>query len=1083
MADLLNLESAIRKSAPTFAKAIEKVAEATPGNEAAFRTRAWKLIDDFSTEHDLGLESRDEYRLFNGRADAVYNRFVIEYEPPGSLRANLTLKANQHAVGQVKDYLSGLVRRERHRPERLAGVAWDGHWFIFVMHSDAGWRVEDPVPVDDSSCERFLSLLASLNLERAVQPEYLIKDFGENSRVARLVVSTLYDALGKSDVPFVKVMFDQWSMQFKEVCDYEKTSKLKLEDEAAKFAVKGKDIDPFRFFFCLHTYYATFIKLLAVQIVQFYLMPKFGTNLRQAASADDARLKAFMDKLERGGIFKDFGINNFLEGDFFKWYVEAWDDKVAAAMRETIKVLANYSLVTLDVDPNTTRDILKVLYQGLVPKKLRHNLGEYYTPDWLAERLINMTVVGDLKPTDKVLDPACGSGTFLVLCIKKMREYARKKGMNESEVLDKILLNVVGFDLNPLAVISSRTNYLLALGDLLEHRKGDISLPVYLCDSVVTPHEGEDIFGKDRFKIKTAVGDFTLPKSVIRRDLIKRMAEALEEMVEVELDRDAAIERLASELGLDRAKNAVDLGLLADLHEQLLEKKKQRINGVWARVIKNAFAPLFLKNFDYIVGNPPWVNWRHLPEQYRRTVAPLWISYGIFEQKGMRAAYTNDDLSALMTYVVIDKNLKPTGRLGFLVTQALLKTASGSGFRKFLLPDTTSLGVVHVDDMSELRPFPNAENRTAALVLQRGRPTNYGKFTYWMWLKRDGWSASLPQDASWNDIESAVRFRQFVAEPVDPVDSTSHWLTGPHRALAPVRKALGEADYQARVGLHPGGANGVFWVRKIAERPGGLSIVANMAEEGEREIESIQAPVEDALLYKSLRGRDVARWHAVPASQVVVTHLPGMRLNAIPEADMKTTYPHAYAYLRRFEDALRKRGTWQVKQAIQAGKPFYSMSAIGDYTFSTWKVVWREQAAFMTAAVAGPDSGRPIMPDHKLMLVAVPSSREGHYLAAVLNSSIVRWTVAAYAVCTQIAPNVLQFVAVPKYQGQLDLHTHLARLSERAHKIAAKLDKKQVAESPEIKAIEEEIDLQAAKLWGLSDKELKEIKLALEELR
>ncbi len=47
--------------------------------------------------------------------------------------------------------------------------------------------------------------------------------------------------------------------------------------------------------------------------------------------------------------------------------------------------------------------------------------------------------------------------------------------------------NVVGFDLNPLAVISARTNYLLALGDLLQHRSGEISIPVYLADSILTP--------------------------------------------------------------------------------------------------------------------------------------------------------------------------------------------------------------------------------------------------------------------------------------------------------------------------------------------------------------------------------------------------------------------------------------------------------------------------------------------------------------------------------------------------------------------------------------------------------------------
>ncbi len=375
-------------------------------------------------------------------------------------------------------------------------------------------------------------------------------------------------------------------MQFSEVCDYAGASRLDLALEAERFAVKDPNLDPFKFFFCLHTYYVTFIKLLTVQIVQFYLMPRIGTNLRQALSYDDNGLKGFMEKMERGGIFKDFGIANFLEGDFFKWYLEVWNGQIASAVREMIAKLANYSLITLDADPNVTRDILKVLYQGLVPKRLRHNLGEYYTPDWLAERLIDVTVVGELKPSDRILDPACGSGTFLVIAIRKMRAYARKRMLPESEVLEKILLNVVGFDLNPLAVITTRANYLLALGELLEHRKGDISIPVYLCDSVVTPNEAENIFGKDRFRIKTAVGEFVLPKVVVNRVLIKLLAEVLEEMVEIELDRNSAISRFSTELKLDPIHNTDALQLLGDLYERLLELKYNRINSVWARVIK-----------------------------------------------------------------------------------------------------------------------------------------------------------------------------------------------------------------------------------------------------------------------------------------------------------------------------------------------------------------------------------------------------------------------------------------------------------------------------------------------------------------
>ena len=75
-------------------------------------------------------------------------------------------------------------------------------------------------------------------------------------------------------------------------------------------------------------------------------------------------------------------------------------------------------MVTLDVDPEETRDLLKQLYQNLMPKRLRHALGEYYTPDWLAELLLSRLHY-DGKPEVRLLDPACGSGTFLVQAIKE----------------------------------------------------------------------------------------------------------------------------------------------------------------------------------------------------------------------------------------------------------------------------------------------------------------------------------------------------------------------------------------------------------------------------------------------------------------------------------------------------------------------------------------------------------------------------------------------------------------------------------------------------------------------------------------
>ncbi|PIU23055.1 MAG: hypothetical protein COT13_05060, partial [Chloroflexi bacterium CG08_land_8_20_14_0_20_45_12] len=133
-----------------------------------------------------------------------------------------------------------------------------------------------------------------------------------------------------------------------------------------------------------------------------------------------------------------------------------------------------------------SEDILKALYQELVDPEARHDLGEYYTPDWLAQRMVERTLVEN--PKASVLDPACGSGTFLYMTIKGKRDALG----NSSETLEHILENVVGVDIHPLAVIISKTNYLLALGDLFKKRRKPVALPIYLADSIRLPQmEGQ----------------------------------------------------------------------------------------------------------------------------------------------------------------------------------------------------------------------------------------------------------------------------------------------------------------------------------------------------------------------------------------------------------------------------------------------------------------------------------------------------------------------------------------------------------------------------------------------------------------
>ena len=112
---------------------------------------------------------------------------------------------------------------------------------------------------------------------------------------------------------------------------------------------------------------------------------------------------------------------------------------------------------TLSVDPAESRDLLKQLYQQLFPKSVRHDLGEYYTPDWLADFVLD-EVGYDGNPEKRLLDPACGSGTFLVMALNRVKAWFSENrhscGFGEADLLQKVLTNVIGFDLNPLAVMA-----------------------------------------------------------------------------------------------------------------------------------------------------------------------------------------------------------------------------------------------------------------------------------------------------------------------------------------------------------------------------------------------------------------------------------------------------------------------------------------------------------------------------------------------------------------------------------------------------------------------------------------------------
>jgi len=1079
-----------------------------------------------ATLQTLGLTATPEYEktTLSGSADAVYGHAVIEYKRPGRLAekgfpTKLARQIARYLTDQARP--AGGRAKQAEALEKMIGIGLDGQQILFLRYSasgrkresplpplpgtqlefldlrglldfgglDGGFQMLGPVPVGRESVELLLLYLRSLS-RKPLTPEALAADFGPQGEVAPNLVNVFYTALqAHRDHPRVATFFAEWDRIFGIVYGEELG---KAERDAPELAAlyrmvgRGAVTTPLLkpLFFAVHTYYALLMKFLAVELASLQGGALVSSFVAALPSIPEKQLHRELTNLENGGTFALLGINNFLEGDFFGWYLDAWQTpgvsetpgvSLADGIRALARTLADFEPATTTLEPEHTRDLLKKLYQYLVPRKLRHDLGEYYTPDWLAERLLNQVGYKG-EPDKRLIDPSCGSGTFLILALRRLRQYAADHLIPPAGVLDAALRNIVGFDLNPLSVIAARTNYLLALGDLLRYRRGPVDLPVYMCDSIMTPTEQADIFGKS-YRLRTVVGDFDIPGETVAAGEMGILSSLLESCVRDQYAPDEFLARARRELTVGEAMTE---SALEGLYRQLYHLDEEGRDGLWARLLKNAFAPVLVGKFDFVVGNPPWVNWESLSDEYREATKRLWVDYGLFSLKGhaARLGGGKKDLAMLFAYASIDHYLKKDGKLGFVMTQTVFKTkGAGDGFRRFRLGEKGDhLRVLHVDDLSRLQPFEGATNRTSVVVCQRGHRIRY-PVPYTLWGRRTG-RARVDIDKPLDEVLDETTRANLWAQPVDRDNPTSPWMTARKGALKTLQKAIGPAPYQARAGSCTW-ANGIYWVRVLGKRPDGLMLIDNLEDVGRRKIASEQAAVEPDLVYPLLRGREVERWQADPSIYILAVQDPETR-KGYEESKMRVEYPHLYGYLKRFERILGSRSG--MKRYFDPDKdPFYSIYNVASYTFAPYKVVWKALTRKTAVTVVSThedkwfDEPKVVIPEHNTIFIPTQLEQEAHYLCAVLNSDIGSLVVQAHSSLFYSA-SILEHIAVPQFDTGNPIHTWLATLSHQAHQLAVARDEASLA------AVETQVDKAAAELWGITDRELKEIRRSLEEL-
>ena len=257
------------------------------------------------------------------------------------------------------------------------------------------------------------------------------------------------------------------------------------------------------------TWYLLAVKLLVAETMAAVAgRPSVVTQL--CRSDGQHALRTEIEALEQGPLLGQLrgnngdGDNNG-EGDPFAWYLDAWSDEIAETIRDMAARLAGYPPEAIARIPAGGQDLFKPLYQAVFPRTLRHSLGEYYTPDWLADHVLDQ-VGYRADAGGRLLDPACGPGTFLMAAVRRLRAAGRDRREEvawRATLARRILDGVVGLELSPLAAMTARANYLLAIADLIP---GDaaVEIPVYRCDAIL---DGPESVGRPQQPFDFVVGN------------------------------------------------------------------------------------------------------------------------------------------------------------------------------------------------------------------------------------------------------------------------------------------------------------------------------------------------------------------------------------------------------------------------------------------------------------------------------------------------------------------------------------------------------------------------------------------------
>ena len=915
-----------------------------------------------------------------GRADAYYGNAIIEFEK--SLSATLA-----EAERQLREYVAGTWQKDKSlRP--LLAIASDGiNWKIYRPTLAAG---STPTPdgiildeleslkVGDDTLGAFWLRLTSLLFRPQQMEPTAIRfrlDFGASSPLYRDAMASLKKAWAAvNSQPEAKLAFDTWQRYL--TVTY---GRLTESTTAIKDAETSQEISELESLFLRHTYLATIARLL------------IWAALSQGKGSDDLG-KVARDVLS-GSYFRSKRLANLVDDDFFHWVRNSDAEKILAPdWQRMLSQLTDFDLSQVH------EDVLKGVYQQLIDPKDRHDLGEYYTPDWLCERIVE-----ELLPKQgykSVLDPTCGSGSFLRAAITHFLQHNAEGTPNER--LRLILKHVQGIDIHPVAVTIARATYVLALGKLINSARKPVQIPVFMADSLFLPREVEQnliqqlngieiTYGQKKDEKQVVIPDTLIQMPELFDDAIAACTSIAEEHAKTSKDTRASMSRHLShnvpELSALLEYQKV-LDALWSFTEGLAELICKRRNSIWSFIIRNSYRPAMLKGkFDYIIGNPPWLSYRYITDpDYQEEVKRRAVDKYKIAPRSQKL-FTQMELATVFLAHSMATFANRTARLGFVMPRGVLSADQHQNLilRKYAIE--TRMKLTGYWDLWDVAPLFNVP----ACVL-------FAKSDYGISYPTDKlavleWSGTLPgRDVAWEVAKSRLKTKAKQGRVIY-LGARAAFSTAPG-ASSPSKPSKYQRVFKQGATILPRSfyfvrlkdINGVvdrkslYWAETDPEQ-------ANGAKSPYDDI-YLSGHVEGEFIFSSALARHLLPFVLLPPATVVlpVEQKNGSLTIMTAENLTQEGYRAVGKWMKAAEDLWNsKRGDKAVKHTLYEWLD-YQGKLTAQSLSQRHLVLYNAAGTNVSAAYFDRAEHPRFVVEHKLYWAAFSDPFEAHYVVAVLNS-------------------------------------------------------------------------------------------------